>query len=804
MRLSFLIYTALLMMSVSYAHSQTATITGNVFGSDRVLQGATVTIPERNLMVQTNEQGYFEINHLKAGTYRLLISHTGYALLDTLVSVRSEPVHLGNIYLKLSANELQEVTIAESYADRRKRNAALNVEVVNNEYIQRYQGGSLMQSLERLPGINNIGIGSGNSKPLIRGLGFNQVVVVENGVKHEGQQWGADHGLEIDQYAAQRVEIVKGAASFMYGSDAIAGAIDVQPAPAPDQHSWGGSVDLSAKSNNALAGTSVNLFGRGDKVFFDLRVTGISYGDYRVPVDTVYVYDYAVPLHHQKVRNTAGQDINIHLAAGWLGKKVQSVWYASRVYNKSGFFANAHGLEPRRVDHVAHDRSDRDILFPRQNVTHYKLINKTAVHLAAHHLQAEIGIQRNYRQEWNHYVNHGYMPAVYPDTLTIPSTLERQYDKYVYSLNLRDQIRFDQHLLTIGGNVEYQQNSIDGWGFLIPAFDQWVAGAYAYDQFRVNDAFLLHGAFRWNYGSMHIKDYTDWFPSGIVQGQDTIREYLQRVGDIQRNFTSLNWSIGVNYTRDEWLLKVNAGTSFRMPIAKELGANGVNYHYFRYEKGDPSLSPERSFQLDIDAHYTAEQWMVQISPFFNYFPNYIFLNPTSTYDFFYGAGNQVFYYTQSKVMRYGAELQAKYRFLPMWSAEVLGEYIYNEQLSGDKQGYTLPFTPPPSVLLNLSFEPAAGKYLKDNYLSVDYRITAAQHNIVPPEKITPGYQLLNFQAGTKWQLGGSAIQVNFQIRNVLNTRYLNHTSFYRLINLPEPGRNFILSVKIPFQWKVDS
>ncbi|RYD89028.1 MAG: TonB-dependent receptor, partial [Sphingobacteriales bacterium] len=148
--------------------------------------------------------------------------------------------------------------------------------------------------------------------------------------------------------------------------------------------------------------------------------------------------------------------------------------------------------------------------------------------------------------------------------------------------------------------------------------------------------------------------------------------------------------------------------------------------------------------------------------------------------------------------RYGGELQLKYRFTNWLSSEILGEYLYARQLSGDKEGYTLPFSPPPSVLLNLTYEPSTGKKLIGTYFSVDYRLTASQNNIVPPEKETAGYGVVNLQAGTRINLKNRSITVSAQVQNLLNTRYLNHTSFYRLIELPEAGRNIILSVKIPF------
>jgi iron complex outermembrane receptor protein len=308
----------------------------------------------------------------------------------------------------------------------------------------------------------------------------------------------------------------------------------------------------------------------------------------------------------------------------------------------------------------------------------------------------------------------------------------------------------------------------------------------------------LHGAVRYDYGQIRMFRYTDWFNSQLVQGTDTLLQKLSRADPLSRTFNSIVWSIGLNYNPGKFDLKANIGKSFRMPIAKELGANGVNYHYFSYERGDANLSPEQSYQADLSLGWNEEKWSVQVSPFYNYFPNYIYLNPTSAHDYYYGAGNQVFQYAQSRVMRYGGELQLKYKIYKTLNTELLGEYLHSEQLSGDKKGYTLPFSPPASVLLNLTWSPMVNNNVNGTYLSVDYRITSAQNNIVPPEKKTPGYRLVNIQAGTRISLYNQPVIISLQAQNVFNTRYFNHTSFYRLIELPEAGRNIILSLKVPF------
>lgn len=746
----------------------------------------------------TDSAGMFSVQGMKPGQYEVNFIHINYQKKTQIAVIDNSDAFI-TITLDPSYHQLKEVNVRNKLGETRRQTESMNIEVVGSEFIQRNLGGSLMQTLDRLPGINTIGIGSGQSKPLIRGLGFNRVVVVDKGVKHEGQQWGADHGLEIDQFAAGEVELIKGAASFLYGSDAIGGVIAIKPRPVPEKHTYGGVVDLIGKSNNNLYGTSANLYARQDHFFYDARVTYQNYGDYSVPADQVFVYDYAVDLKDRRLRNTAGRETALHLNTGYIKDGFRTIFYLSNTYSKSGFFANAHGLEPRRVDTEMHDRSSRDIQMPRQEVNHLKLINRTEYNLAEHKLQMELGYQRNFRQEFSQYVNHGYMPPVYPDTLSIPPDLEREFDKHIYSVNLRDEFRAGKHLLTTGINAEYQHNRINGWTFLVPSFNQIAAGAFIYDKYELNDQVLLHAGMRYDYGSIRLFEYQDWFPSESATG--TAGGKLIRANDLTRRFSSVVWSAGINYNPEHFVLKANLGKSFRMPIAKELGANGVNYHYFSYEKGDVNLSAEQSYQVDLSLGWNAQNWSVLISPFYNYFPNYIYLNPTANHDYFYGAGNQVFQYAQSKVMRYGGELKLRVDLLKGLSSEFVGEYLYARQLSGDKKGYGLPFSPPVSGMISLSWSPEFAGNLPGTYFGIDYRIVGKQERIVPPEKKTPGYSVINLQAGTRINLFRQQVALSLQAQNLLNTKYMNHTSFYRLIELPEAGRNLILSLKIPFQLK---
>jgi len=591
----------------------------------------------------------------------------------------------------------------------------------------------------------------------------------------------------------------KGPASLMYGSDAIGGVIDMNNRKLPANNSFGGNLDLTGKTNNKLLGTSLSLYGRKNWFFANVRATYIDYGDYKVPTDSVDIYSYRAALYKNHLRNTAGYEKNLHVTFGVVQNRFQSKFYVSSVNSKSGFFANAHGLEPRNVDTDLHDKSNRDINYPYQKVNHFKVINTTQYQWEKSKLELDLGFQRNFREEWSQYVSHGYMPPVFPDTLNFDSDLERAFKKFVYSGNMKFSHRFNKATeLVLGMNSQYQDNDIDGRGFIIPAYQQLTLGGFVFARHNFSEKSGIQMGVRYDFGKLKTSEYYDWFPSPVDENGNTTEEYLQRAENLDRNFSNFTWSIGYNYNPENWSFKANVGKSFRMPIAKELAANGVNYHRFSYEVGDADLSPEISYQLDAGLDYHSRRFAIGATPFLNYFSNYIYLNPSSEHDRLYGNGNQVFYYTESEVIRYGGEIHAHFELLKNVQLGIIGEYVYSEQLSGEKEGFTLPFSPPASAIFNVKYQKIKLNFIENAYFSFDYRITAAQKNIVPPEETSDGYQVINLGFGGDILMGKQKINLSFQVQNLLNTKYFNHTSFYRLINVPDPGRNFIMNVSIPF------
>lgn len=783
-----------------YSQAQDAMITGRV--TDRQgepLSGATIVSGDGRFSVVSGSEGWFSFPSGEKDSVRLIVSFVGYETSDEWHEIPQNG-HALVVMMEQSIELLEEISIIKNIAAETRREEILPVEVAGREAISLNRGGSLASSLRYIPGLTAVEIGAGQSKPLIRGLGFNRVVVVENGIRHEAQQWGADHGLEIDQYAVERIEVLKGPASVMYGSDAIGGVLRIHQDPVPRANNLSGNIEITGRTNNNLVGGSASLSGRSRDLFFTSRFTMLDYADYRVPADSVEIYSYHVPLHERRLRNTAGNEINLHASAGIVRPGFIARISASRVSSSGGFFANAHGLEPRRVDTEIYDRSDREILFPSQRVDHFKLTGNARYESGNYRLETELGYQNNFRQERNHYVNHGYMPAVFPGDFGSPRYLEREFSKDIFSLNVRNFLQAgDRHNISLGMSGEHQDNRIGGYAFIIPEFRQTSLGVWLYDRIMLGGRTDLHAGIRLDHGIIVTDGYVDWFPTPVLNeetgGMD--EKFLSRAEAIDRRFNSSSLSIGLSHSGDFLLAKVNLGKGFRMPTPKELAANGVNYHYFRYEKGDPSLEPEESWQIDLSLEHPGNHLNVRFSPFFNYFPGYIYLDPSYRHDFLYGAGNQIFEYTRNRVMRFGGEVSAVYSPFSFFSAGLSGDLVYSEQLSGSKRGFTIPFSPPPSARLNLYYSPERVWVLRSFFAGLDIEYVWRQTRIVPPERETPAYELVHLAAGGTFSRGTVPVEFSFRIHNLFNRSYMNHVSYYRLIGAPEAGRNFILSLKVP-------
>lgn len=649
---------------------------------------------------------------------------------------------------------------------------------LGQNYIEDNFSGTLIQSLSAIPGIQARAIGSGQSQASIRGLGGHRMVMAVDGIKHEGQQWGEEHGLEIDPFAIDRIELIKGPASLMYGSDAIGGVLSLFTNYLPTRP-FRGKVQLHFRSNNLSTGIAARLEGRKAHFFWRLHLGGMRYADYGVPTDSIEYYSYRIPLYQRTLRNTAGREENVSLMLGYAGAKLRNDFKMSLNDAKSGFFANAHGLEVR-LSKIDYDASRWDIALPWQQVTHLTLHNHTHYHAEAFLLDCDINWQLNHREEHSEPVSHGYMPMP-------PDELERSFHKHC--LTGRCGVTFplnEQNTLRGGLDIQWQHNRRGGWGFILPDFENLSAGVYLLDKQQFSPELYLQAGIRYEPTWTSIHAWTDWFPTPDGEGRPV---YKQRAKESRRHFHPYSWSVGVVWSPAQWVLKGNLGKSFRRPTPKELGADGVNYSLFRYEKGNLELGSEESYQLDVSVNWLGEKLRISLDPYLNYFPNYIYLSPTAVFQ----EGLQLYYYTQAAVLRAGAELMFTYKPLRHWELELKGEYLFARQLNGSKKGFSLPFTPPWRGNVGLRYT-----FLKDGYARVGIRFAGAQRDIVPPEKATDGWFTLHLSAGKEFPLGRTLLKLGLQADNLLNRRYYDHGSYYRMMDVPEPGINISVMAGLQF------
>jgi iron complex outermembrane receptor protein len=746
---------------------------------------ATVFLLPDSLVQLSKKDGSFEFKNIQAGRHQLRIDFPGYKTKNYALSLPDDARPQIRIQLVPLPRELKEVVIFDEHA---KQEDFLATDHVDAQELTRNLQGTLVQGLARLPGVSAINTGVGISKPIIRGLSFNRVIVNDQGIKQEGQQWGADHGLEIDQFAVSRVEVVKGAASLQYGSDGLGGVINLMPAPAPAKDRISGSLLGIAKSNNDHIGGSAFLALNRNDWWLAARYSRQDFADYRVPADTAIYQGFVIPLFDNNLKNTAGDESNIQIQTG-----LQRGWgvtrlTVSRYQLRSGLFSGAIGAPLSYALQPDGNRRDQDL--PLQEVDHYKVIFNQIVFFGKNYISLDLGYQKNLRREFSFPEFHN-QPEI-----DISNTLGLELDLQTISGN----IHYEQHLEkgwtnTYGASVQYQWNQQSGWEFLLPNFNTWRSGAFFITDWQPKQSrWRMSGGLRLDLAT----NQSEFFQRYVWDSNARIIDSLS-VGATDELFFNWSGSIGARYTiREEvaWL-KINLGKSFRVPYPSETSSNGVHHGTFGHEQGTPDLNSEHGYQLDIGLDLQLGKWQVHLSPYVNYFDNFIYLGPSGRLSTLPEAG-QIFRYQQTDAIYTGFELDWETRLTPSLSLHQAVEYVWNINLGTN---LSLPFTPQPSILTELKYskQPASTR-TNEYFASISHRYAFANgpNRIDRNERTTPAYHLFDAVVGIELEW----VEISIQGKNLLNTAYLDHLSRYRLLNLPEQGRNIVVSVKIPFQTKL--
>lgn len=734
------------------------------------IQGVKVTIHEIQEHVYTDLQGHFKLN-LKPGHYHLHFEKRDYAAQDLEVNLKGDTEVI--VHLSPTRIEMNEILIEDSYLRNSRLTSSKEILALNPKESQQAQALDLGSILEEMPGVNMLNTGLGISKPVIRGFMGNRVAVLDQGIKQEGQQWGMDHGLEIDPFQADRMELIKGPAALQYGSDAIGGALKILPALPPNTK-YEGSIQGLYHSNNRAYGFSAMTGYKSGGFYSRLRLSNRQFQDFRVPAENFTYNGFILPITDGILKNTAGNLNSLRWDLGWQNADYRSRYLISYYEQEQGFYPGATGI-PRAFD-VGQLGDLADIDLPRQEIQHSKIYSLQSIRIADHWLEMELGFQRNNRAEQSVPHAHGF------EELDSSATLALGLIQDSYQLNARYPFHLAEREVVLGMSHNYKLNKRDGFEYLIPDFWQYQSALFALTKGEFSEKLNWDAGLRWEWQRIVADETsTPWWAN--------IDSLALRSEALARNFSNLSGALGISYKPSPfWNFKAHLARSFRAPNIAELASNGVHHGTFRHEQGQVGVNPELAWQLDLLIEHQHETWVMRLSPFFYYFENFIFLRPTALFSLLPEAG-QLYQYQQAPVIQGGAELFFDWHPWRELHISNASEFLMNQNLNTQ---LALPFSPPWNNRLKINWEQEHWQ-IGANWLWV-----LDQDRTDRNEDATPGYHLFGMEASYELSLGRHQLRLNVALQNVFDEFYLRHLSRYRILNLPEQGRNLLIGLSYKF------
>lgn len=757
------------------------------------LAGASVTIEDAKLGTVTDSTGRYFLRNVPVGHHLIEVSFTGYSsVLEHLDIIADKEL---NISLTSSIIEYQAVTVTGVSTSTSIRKTPVPITIVRQDELLQTPSTNIIDALSKQAGISQVGTGPAISKPVIRGLGFNRVVVINDGIRQEGQQWGEEHGIEIDESSVNRVEILKGPASLMYGSDALAGVINIISNVPVAEGTVKGNVLGNYQTNNHLytthAGIGGNQNGFGWNAYGSLR----SAGDYKNEYDG-------------KVLNSPFNEKNYGAFVG-----LNKSWGYSRLlwnsFNQdlgviegerdelTGKFLVFAGTPEERIA-IENDLQSRKPLPPFQKVNHNKFILDNNFNIDNSRLKIILGYQDNKRKEFAEVEEQQQNnPELFFDLKTT-----------IYNVHwvLPEKNKWRT---TIGFNGLSQHNENRGKEEIIPDYRFSDAGLFIYSQGFFNN-YTLSGGFRFDNRSIDSKEEID---NGTTKFEA-----------FKKSFSNFSGGIGISYEPSQTVtLKANIGRGFRAPNLAELASNGAHEGTNRWEYGSKNLKSEQSLQLDGEVDLNNEHLTLGMNVFYNRINNYIFyrrLNSVFGGDSIVVDDNgeelQSFQFDQSNARLYGFEISLDLHPHPLdWlHFENKLSFVRGKFNNNIFESDNLPQIPAPRWLSELRADfKKAGKNFRNFYIMMEADNNLKQENAFyayNTETATPGYTLLNVGVGTDLANKNKTVfSIHLSVNNITDKAYQNHLSRlkYTAMNAMtgrrgvfNMGRNFSIKLNVPFSF----
>ncbi|WP_229598262.1 TonB-dependent receptor [Runella aurantiaca] len=720
--------------------------------------GAILTIKNTSKVTTTDTDGHYKFDRLCQGSYVLECKIIGYKTTRTTIALQ----HSAEENLNLSEDEvhLQDVEIVA----RRVTSLTQPSGSLQNQSLEQTRGQTLAEALQKIVGVTMLQTGASIAKPVIHGLHSNRILIINNGIRQEGQQWGSEHAPEIDPFIAKRLTVVKGAAGVRYGSDAIGGVILVEPAELPYTiGSIRGELNTVGFTNGrtgVLSGTLEGGLKKWKGFGWRLQGTLKNGGNIRTP-------DYFLA-------NTGVREQNFSAAAGYRSVKLGAEVFYSQFHTNLGIFSGSHIGSTSDLLNVIQNGEpfikadfNRAIERPNQLVDHDLLKIKAYRQFSGNRLSLTLGRQHNQRAEYD---LHGPQAAVKPALLFRITTLTG--DVVLEHKPIAKEITGQ-----IGFSGLYQYNFTDGRP-LIPDFEQSNAGAFVIE--------------RW------IKQKWEW-EAGLRYDMRWLQVYRfigQTLDQRNHQFNSWSGTVGSVFNANSHLsIRANFGTGWRPPSVNELYSKGVHHGAAAYEEGNETLRPETAYNLMGNLEYTSECFRAEIGLYHNSIQNFIYLKPQPEPILTIRGAFPYFKYFQTNATFSGADVTTEWNITPRWEHTAKISYLRAyDQVAND---YLVAI---PANRVENGFRYKIGKVIHshDSFVSIGHLWVDQQKRVPPNSDFMPppsAYHLWSIQVGGDIILTEKQkITWGITGQNLFDTAYRDYLNRFRYYSL-EQGRNFSVRLK---------
>jgi iron complex outermembrane recepter protein len=807
----------ILVMILSYHNTNaqnkiTGKITDNITGES--IPGATIYIPELKTGTIADINGVYKIENLPKVKVIIQVSFLGYKSVVENIDLATTTSR--DFFMEQAITEMNEVVVTGSSRATEITRTPVPMITVNSRELQQNLNTNIIDAIAKLPGVSAVTTGPNVSKPFIHGLGFNRVLTLFDGVRQEGQQWGDEHGIEIDENAVDRIEIVKGPASLIYGSDALAGVVNLLPAqPVPDGIIKG-HVETNYQTNNGLFGAHTALAGNKNGFIWEGVASHKQATNYQNRYDG-RVYGTAfnetdlsgyVGLHKQ----WGYSDLNFSLFDDLQEIPDGSRDPVTRKFTKQ--ITEADTLRPIVSDA---ELNSYKITSLHQHVQHYRIYSTNNFIIGRSKLGLILGYQQSMRREFSH-PEYPDIPGLYLDLKTLT------YDiKYIIP-------EFKGWETTIGINGMYQQNTNKGTEFIIPDYNQFEIGPFFLTTKTIGKLDLSAGArydtriFR-NDGMYTRSDPQTGFDMQVSLPDTALADHP--FYSFKHTFSGISASVGATYNiTKKFLVKANIARGFRAPNIAEISANGVHPGTLIYQIGNTAFKPEFSLQEDFGISYRSDHVSGNLEMFNNDITNYIFNQKLLNHpeqDSVIIKGNQTFKFQQAKAQLYGGEANLDihpYDWLHFENS-ISVTYALNKGGNGiqvtDSSKY-LPFIPPLHTNTELRANiKCKSKHFSSLYLKTGMEYYTKQDRVYSADNTetpTPGYVLFNAGVGADItnRQGKVLVSINILGNNITDVAYQSHMSRLKYFEeypanpsgrsgIYNMGRNISFKLTVPLNFK---